>query len=634
VKHSRVALAALVLSVVIVRSSAAGVAVDVGRVLELKQRGAAPTSPLRFVEGVARSAPTADNFEILSHLRFEGLPPDADIAVFDHGPAVGTFAYVGSTSFECGDARGVSIVDVTDPENPSLVAHASAGRNTTTEDVSVERIGDRIVLGVGFQVCGPRSKAGLGLFDVTDPRKPRKLSTLPQPAGGVHELDLVTRSDGVSLALLAVPFAEADTIFSGQDFGGDFRIVDVTDPTKPVELTNWGVVQDSDLYLVRRPQPVGHPFHGLGELTVHFAHSARVADEGMTAYVSYWDGGVLKFDISDPSQPTLLGRTRYPIEAEGEAHSMTPYDFGGERYIFQADEDPRPTSPVILTSNVTGSTRYQGIDEFWMPTTLAELGSLTGAATDAGDGCQTEDFATASGRIVLADLFAFGDDPPPCGIGGIVKRAANAGADAVVLNYVGPDDPFAFPPGPRKQREIARIAEGMPVVVVAAADGLVNVIRTTASPIAPEVTMTAQKPSYGFLRVFTEQGATDVDGDGFLDFPQVGLFDDLPHVTGDLTAGEGFTWTIHNPEVSGNRLYASWYGHGIVALDISDPVNPRQVGQFVPSTSLRSRYFSRSPYALTWGVAIHDGLVYASDLRSGLWIVRPTGEAVGTSVNQ
>ena len=52
------------------------------------------------------------------------------------------------------------------------------------------------------------------------------------------------------------------------------------------------------------------------------------------------------------------------------------------------------------------------------------------------------------------------------------------------------------------------------------------------------------------------------------------------------------------------------------------PVSPT-----LSSTRARRKYFGPKS-ALTWGVAIHDGLIYASDLRSGLWIVRPTGPAV------
>jgi hypothetical protein len=608
--------------------NAAGGATGGRRSIDAARRDLVGSDALRSIRGATAPA-LADNFEVLSHIKFEGLAPDADVSVFDHGPGVGTFAYVGSTSFECGDARGVSIVDVSDPSEPRLVAHATGGRYTTTEDVAIERVGDRVVLGVGYQPCSDRSKVGLGLFDVTDPNHPAKLAFLEQPAGGVHELDLVTREDGRSLALLAVPFAEADTVFSGIDFGGDFRVVDITDPTKPQELTDWGVINDSDLFLVRRPEPVSFPFQGLGVQTVHFAHSVRAADAGMTAYVSYWDAGVLKFDMTDPADPVLLGRSRYPIDADGEAHSMTPYESGGTRYIFQADEDAIPDSPGLITSNVTGDDRYQALDEYWMPTTLHEAGSVSGQTFDANDGCQSEDFVGASGKIAIADLYSFGLVPPPCGIGGIVLKAVKAGATALVLNYVGEDDPFAFSPRPRAMKKIAELDPDMVAVVVGAADGMVEAIRQFAGPQAPEVEIAAGVPSFGFLRVFRETGATDADGDGFIDYPQVGRFDALAHVVGDADEEASFSWTIHNPEVAGDRLYASWYAHGIVALDISDPLHPAEVGNFVPATRARSEYFGARAAAV-WGVAFHDGLIYASDLRSGLWIVRPTGPAAPT----
>ncbi|MFN2488763.1 MAG: hypothetical protein ABR529_03285 [Actinomycetota bacterium] len=50
---------------------------------------------------------------------------------------------------------------------------------------------------------------------------------------------------------------------------------------------------------------------------------------------------------------------------------------------------------------------------------------------------------------------------------------------------------------------------------------------------------------------------------------------------------------------------------------MSDPTAPELVGQFVP------------PNSDVWGVAIdpETGLVYASDIGSGLWIPNPTGSA-------
>jgi hypothetical protein len=38
--------------------------------------------------------------------------------------------------------------------------------------------------------------------------------------------------------------------------------------------------------------------------------------------------------------------------------------------------------------------------------------------------------------------------------------------------------------------------------------------------------------------------------------------------------------TPHNPVVMGNKLYVSWYQAGLQVFDISDPVNPRRIGQY------------------------------------------------------
>jgi hypothetical protein len=129
------------------------------------------------------------------------------------------------------------------------------------------------------------------------------------------------------------------------------------------------------------------------------------------------------------------------------------------------------------------------------------------------------------------------------------------------------------------------------------------------------VTLQALEPAWGFLRVF--DAATGV---------QVGKFDEAPNVhTYPPPEGE---WLVHNTEVRGARAYSSWYSNGIVALDLrpltrTPPADPVMVGQFVAPTT------EGGFLAGMWGVAIRptDGVIFASDFTSGLWIVRPTGPA-------
>ncbi len=590
-----------------------------------------PHESAKLAGGPASSL-VADNFEVLGHSSLVGGSPHGDVWFHDHGGATGKHAYVGTWSSPCSGV-GVKVVNVNNPAKPKVVAIAGGGPATSSEDLVVQRIGTRDVLAVGVQSCNVGGVGGLALFDVTAPSRPRQLSFLPQPAGGVHELDLTVRpSDGRALALLAVPFTEFEDTYFGTDHGGEFRIVDVSVPTQPVEVADWGVIRDSELPIVAGVGPVTSSFQGIGYYAAYYAHSARAADGGQTAYVSYWDGGVLKFDISDPASPELVGRTTYPIDADGDGHSLVPYDVGGERYILQNDEDGDALSPVHVTTSATGSETFAGLDEPWMPTLLSEIGTpVTGPVHDAGTGCAAANYAGASGKLALADSydpFYVGILPGwtvPCPIGTQVLLAARAGATAFVSNLVSPDDAWPFFNG--DLRAVARGAGAMPAVQISDIDGVADRVRTALAGGAVTMTLTPNPPSHGFLRVFRE-GAADPDGDGVAEFSQVGSFANLPNVQGVLHPPAG-TWTIHNTEVRGNRAYSSWFAHGIVALDITNPTAPAKVGQFVPDTSNRYASSLGVGPASIWGVAIdpETGDVYASDMRSGLWIVRPTGAA-------
>lgn len=581
-------------------------------------------------------APIEDNFTVLGHLNLPGKSPHGDVFFYDHGGDVGKFAYVGTWAGDC-SATGVKIVDVNDPSNPVLVATASTGLGTSAEDMVVRRVGDMDLMAVGVQVCDKGGRPGVALFDVTDPTQPEQVGFSRTPFGGVHELDLVVQPDGRALALLAVPFAEVSDTFFGTEHGGDFRIVDVTDPANPVKLSTWGLVADSDLPN-RYGVPYSSQFQGLGLFNVTYDHSVRAFDDGTTAYVSYWDAGVLKFDISDPAAPVLLGRTTYPNLVEGNAHSLTIFDSGGQRYILQNDEVARPPSIfadpgaiVAVASSATATTAFEGLDEFWMPAHIDN--PVGGSVFDAGDGCDEADYVGASGMVALADtedpfyVEVLGGGKVSCRIGHQAKLASGAGATVFVSNLISPDAPYPFPYGTPKAVEAVT---GMPVVQVSDNDPLAAPIRAALALGTVTISIAPTEAPWGFIRVYREGAGTDADGDGVTEFSQNGAFSSLPYVTGgpDTPAGD---WGVHNTEVLGDHAYSSWYSHGIVALDLANPLAPANVGQFTPRASgLHADIFGKAKYPMVWGVAIDPatGTIYASDMRSGLWIVQPEGDAI------
>ncbi len=71
----------------------------------------------------------------------------------------------------------------------------------------------------------------------------------------------------------------------------------------------------------------------------------------------------------------------------------------------------------------------------------------------------------------------------------------------------------------------------------------------------------------------------------------------------------------HNPTVFSNLVFNSWYGHGLRAIDISNPYMPREVGHAItlPHGTARS-------YPI-----FKDGLIYWTDNDTGLHVARYTG---------
>lgn len=98
------------------------------------------------------------------------------------------------------------------------------------------------------------------------------------------------------------------------------------------------------------------------------------------------------------------------------------------------------------------------------------------------------------------------------------------------------------------------------------------------------------------------------------------------------------TFSMHNQTVTRRFVLASWYGGGLRAVDISDPERPREAGFFVPKPAERILsvpdtsapiHGATEPADDDWWVAtwsypiVRNGLIYVTDIRSGLYILRP-----------
>ena len=322
-----------------------------------------------------QSRARAENFRLIGHNSLDGFADYGDVFAHDH------FAYVGS---RCGEANrggdGVQVVDISKPRRPELVSKLPNPPFTRAEDVTVLDVHTAAFRGalavVGIQACfgtGKESEVvpGLRFFDVTHPSRPRLLGRwdLPQGTVGCHEVDAAQRPDGTVLAGCARNLVDHINSFdNGNTEGLGIYLVNATKPRAPRTEAHWFKNVD--------------PFSGVGCLPVVFAHSLRFEDLGRSVYVSYWDGGTVHLNLSDPSTPGVVSDTTIvPPDEDGDNHSMTLANGGkwlvinpedtspgdcpgdstlggwGEAYVYDNSD---PTNPTFLGTFSTPSSRAAG----------------------------------------------------------------------------------------------------------------------------------------------------------------------------------------------------------------------------------------------------------------------------------
>ena len=307
---------------------------------------------LQKAQGGAQSASSSENLQLVGFLNL-GISSD----VWAHDD----FAYVGGF----GAFQTVKVVDISDPTNPQLVTELPTTDGTSPQDVKVEEIetpffdGDLLVVANDFGAAPPPF-GGIQLWDVTDPLNPIQLSA-PRIAP-VHNVFLFQRDDR-AFVLLASPFLEVashpPSVFA-PSFAqpmGDFVIVEVTDPTNPQVIGDWGAGKDGGFpFGFASPiPPIGFPANCTDPSICRGAsasvncHDVWANEEGTVAYLSYWDLGLILLDISDPSNPTLIGRGIAPStfgNDEGNLHNAVPADDGD--LVITGDEDFNPLPSGFL----------------------------------------------------------------------------------------------------------------------------------------------------------------------------------------------------------------------------------------------------------------------------------------------
>ncbi|MEJ5990689.1 hypothetical protein WG902_11870 [Ramlibacter sp. PS3R-8] len=211
--------------------------------------------------------------------------------------------------------KNFSGVDVTDPRKPRLIVQTDLPHMKLRSN-SLDLVGDTLAVAYQASTVGIKP-AGVDLFDVSVPEKPRLISHFDcsgPHSRGVHALWFV---DGTTIHMSA---GSAD--FQPRNPLDDqfYRILDVSNPSKPVEKGRWWYpgTREGD----EAPAPARLP----KKFDMGFrAHNTNVFPERPDrAYVGYIDGGAFVLDISDPARIKVVSQWNPSPPFNGFTHTVLP----------------------------------------------------------------------------------------------------------------------------------------------------------------------------------------------------------------------------------------------------------------------------------------------------------------------
>ncbi len=231
---------------------------------------------------------SAAGFHLVGHSDLDGYGDG--MQVMRHGDAlyVGHFGPTG---------MGTSVLDVSDVTAPKIVRQWPAPPHSHTHKVQVA---DGLLLTnhERFRSDDPWS-AGMAVYDAADPFDPRPVGFWESTGDGVHR---IVWEGGRYAYVSATP--------DGYD-GRIWVIVDLDDPTQPVEAGRWWWPGQWIGGGERPDWPQGQSWN---------VHHAMV--RGDRAYVGFWDGGMVILDISDLARPRPVARLNW--DEGGHTHTCLP----------------------------------------------------------------------------------------------------------------------------------------------------------------------------------------------------------------------------------------------------------------------------------------------------------------------
>ena len=212
---------------------------------------------------------------------------------------------------------GTSIYDVEDPKKPKLLAQIELPRGWHSHKV---RVANDVMI-VNHERLGPDETpefgGGLGIYDVSNPARPREIAKWRTAGKGVHRYDFDGRYAYIS------PTAEGYV-------GNIMMILDLKDPSRPEEVGRW--------WIPGQWKAGGEPYPWDDWTPPRCHHPLRQGDR---LYVSYWHHGFFILDITDMSKPQPISAVNTSPVYPHPTHTclVVPEPLKGRKIMVVADED-------------------------------------------------------------------------------------------------------------------------------------------------------------------------------------------------------------------------------------------------------------------------------------------------------
>ena len=312
-----------------------------------------------------------------------GVDPDAEYAY------LANWGFPDCASGEAGGVNspdaGIYVVDISDLSNPVQVNFIPTPQDTRPgEGVHVEDISTRFfsgeMLAFNHEGCGKNYKGGFSLWDVSDPLNPKRLATGigDRTVNGSHTK---IRDANESHSVFIWDAGDSAYLVAQDEWEtSDVDIFDITNPRHPVLVAEYDLNQ---LFGVSQPE--------LG-LTDSFLHDMIVKEVEPGVFymlLSYWDGGYVILDVTDPTIPQLVAESDY-AEFDPLFPNISPPEGNGHqaeftidnRFVIATDEDFDPYRFLVNTDDGGASWAKAGTQ-----TTADEADGISGQTIFVGRGC-------------------------------------------------------------------------------------------------------------------------------------------------------------------------------------------------------------------------------------------------------